>query len=253
MWDSSQGRNIRDKAIFVTDTDNPQVDIQPTWKCEIWMRDVDLQKPGSNKDSEVKPKIPEHKTCQAACAYDIHGKCTGMLSLERINILLHAYNQTKRINLHSTTQPPVQDAATEIVGLLQRYKFQMSLQHWEKARDFNMYCTSRHIMNSLQILALVTKQFASPLDFDPIYQAYWSENTRDTVFGASTNDFDTKFTGFFSFCHPNYCDYLLHSLVGHALQSANSTQGATATFLLLPDDWLGWSKNGYMTSVNVVP
>ena len=62
MWDSSQSQNIRDKAIFITDTDNPQVDIQPTWKCEIWMRDVDLQKPGSNKDSEGKPKIPEHIT-----------------------------------------------------------------------------------------------------------------------------------------------------------------------------------------------
>ena len=72
-------------------------------------------------------------------------------------------------------------------------------------------------MTSLQKWALVTKQkFASPLDFDPSYQAYWSENTRDTVFGASTNAFDTKFTGF-SFCHPNYCDYHLHSLVGHAL------------------------------------
>ena len=41
-----------------------------------------------------------------------------MLSLERLNILLHAYNQFKRIGLHSTTQPPVQDAAPEIVGLL---------------------------------------------------------------------------------------------------------------------------------------
>ena len=82
----------------------------------------------------------------------------------------------------------------------------------KKARDSKMYCTSRHIMASLQKRALVTKQkFASPLDFDPSYQAYWSENTRDTVFGASTNAFDTKFTGF-SFCHPNYCDYLLHSL-----------------------------------------
>ena len=76
-------------------------------------------------------------------------------------------------------------------------------------------------MTSLLQGALVTKQkFASPLDFDPSYQAYWSENTRDTVFGASTNAFDTKFTGF-SFCHPNYCDNLLHSLVGHALQSTN--------------------------------
>jgi hypothetical protein len=49
-----------------------------------------------------------------------------MLSLERLNILLHAYNKSKRIGLHSTTQPPVQDAATEIVGLLPIYKHQMS-------------------------------------------------------------------------------------------------------------------------------
>jgi len=74
-------------------------------------------------------------------------------------------------------------------------------------------------MTSLQKWALVTKQkFASPLDFDPSYQAYWSEISRDTVFGASTTAVDTKFTGF-SFCHPIYCNNLLHSLVGHALRS----------------------------------
>ena len=80
-------------------------------------------------------------------------------------ILLHAYNQTKRIDLHSTTQPPVQDAATEIVGLLQGYKFQMSSLNniGKKARDSNMYCTLRHIMTSLQKWALITKQkFAAP-------------------------------------------------------------------------------------------
>jgi len=42
MRDSSQGQNIRDKAIFVTDTVNPQVDTQPTWTWEIWVRNVDL-------------------------------------------------------------------------------------------------------------------------------------------------------------------------------------------------------------------
>jgi len=37
-------------------------------------------------------------------------------------------------------------------------------------------------MTSLQKWALVTKQkFASPLAFDPSYQAYWSENTRDSL------------------------------------------------------------------------
>ena len=123
MWDSSQSQNIRDKAIFATDTIHPQVDIQPTWKCEIWVRGVDLIRPGFNKDSEDEIKIPEHITCQAACAHDIYGKCTGMLSLERLNIWLHAYNQTKQFDLHNTTQPSVQDAATKIVGLLQRYIF----------------------------------------------------------------------------------------------------------------------------------
>jgi len=56
VWDSLQGQDIRDKAIFVMNTVNPQVDKQPTWKCEIWVRDVDLQKPGSNKTQRVNPK-----------------------------------------------------------------------------------------------------------------------------------------------------------------------------------------------------
>jgi len=92
---------------------------------------VDLLKPGSNKDSEGEPNILEHIICQAACICDIHGKCIGMLSLERLNILLHACNQSKRIGLHNTTQPPVLDKATEIEGLLQRYKrHELIKQHW---------------------------------------------------------------------------------------------------------------------------
>ena len=112
IWDSLQGQTNRDKAFFITDTVTPQ-DIQPTWKCEIWVRDVDLLKPGSNKDSEGEPIIPKHLICQAACVYDIQGKCTRMFSLERLNILLLAYNQSKRIGLHNTTQTLVLDAATE--------------------------------------------------------------------------------------------------------------------------------------------
>jgi hypothetical protein len=41
MWDSSQCQNIRDKIIFVKDTVNPQVDIQPTGNvrsgCGMWI------------------------------------------------------------------------------------------------------------------------------------------------------------------------------------------------------------------------
>jgi hypothetical protein len=76
------------------------------------------------------------------------------------------------------------------------------------------------------------------------------KNQRHRI-GASTNAFDTEFTGFF-FCHPIYCDCLLHALVRHALQAASCTQEAAATFLLL-FEWLGWSKNGYMCWINSHP
>jgi hypothetical protein len=48
----------------------------------------------------------------------------------------------------------------------------------KKVKDSNTYCTPRHITTSLKIgHYLVTKQqFASPLDFDPSYQAYWSDS-----------------------------------------------------------------------------
>ena len=158
-----------------------------------------------------------------------------MLSLECPNIFQHAYNQTKRIDLHSTTQPPVQDAATKLVGLIQICRFKMSSLNniGKKARDSNTYCSPRHITTSLQKWALITKQkFASPLDFDPNYQAYWSEITRDTVFGASTNALTINPQA--SFCHPNYCDYLLHSLVGRACTSISKLQSRSYSNIPAP-------------------
>jgi hypothetical protein len=47
---------------FITETVNPQVDIQPTWKWEIWVREGDLIRPGSHNDFEGELKIPEHRT-----------------------------------------------------------------------------------------------------------------------------------------------------------------------------------------------
>jgi hypothetical protein len=67
----------------------------------------------------------------------------------------------------------MQDAATEIAGLQQRHKLQMSSLSniGKKAKGSNTYYTPRHITTSLQRWTLVTKQkFARPLDFDPSYQ-----------------------------------------------------------------------------------
>jgi len=67
--------------------------------------------------------MPVLHTCklEAACIYTIDGKCTGMFTTERLSILLECYNAAKAVGLHMI-QLPVQDSATEIMGLLQRLK-----------------------------------------------------------------------------------------------------------------------------------
>eukprot|EP00983_Pelagomonas_calceolata_P056394 1144577-Pelagomonas_calceolata.AAC.8 len=57
-----------------------------------------------------------------ACIYNIHGKCIGMLTIERLQILLEAYEAAKMAGMHTTIQPPVQDTAPEVMGLLSRQK-----------------------------------------------------------------------------------------------------------------------------------
>jgi hypothetical protein len=86
------------------------------------MRDMGLLKPETNKNAEGESTNPDFKACRASyvCVYNIQGKCTGALSVVRLNNLLHAYNQTKQINIQSTMQPPVQDSTAKFVGMLQR-------------------------------------------------------------------------------------------------------------------------------------
>ena len=56
----------------------------------------------------------------AACICDTRGKCAGILTPDRLQILLQAYSAARLAGLHDTLQPPVQDEATEIMGLLHR-------------------------------------------------------------------------------------------------------------------------------------
>jgi len=79
---------------------------------------------------------------------------------------------------------------------------------------------------------------ASPLDFDPEFPHYWSEHPRDRVFGANTNAFSSRFSGF-SICHPIYHENTMLLATRHAICSAAVSTEETATFMLLPS----WNKN----------
>jgi hypothetical protein len=74
---------------------------------------------------------------------------------------------------------------------------------------------------------------ASHLDHDPKIPHYWSEHPRGKVFGANTNAFSSRFSGFF-ICHPIYDENMMLLATRHAIYSAAVGTEETATFMLPP-------------------
>eukprot|EP00983_Pelagomonas_calceolata_P037908 1136589-Pelagomonas_calceolata.AAC.2 len=127
-WLSTTGCAINMNVIFDFQPTNPQTNIMPTWKCEIIIRTVELLKQTQQRDpydeATVPAQMPELFTCESAFIYNTNGKCVGMLTIERLQSLLEAYEAAKKAGKHTTIQPPVQSTATEIMGLLARQKAQ---------------------------------------------------------------------------------------------------------------------------------
>jgi len=129
-----------------------------------------------------------------------------------------------------------------------------------KARYSNMYCTPRHITTSLQEWALVTKQkSASPLDLTLLTKPtgakipetqYLEQALMLSTQNSQDSPFATRNIATISCIH--LWDMHFNQQSHMQAHAHKCTQEATATFLLLPD-WLGWSKNGYMTWINDYP
>jgi len=64
--------------------------------------------------------LPEVHTDTVACIYNVDGKCKGMLTPERLNILRKAFDRAKCRGLHDHVQPPPISFASELVGLIAR-------------------------------------------------------------------------------------------------------------------------------------
>ena len=118
----------------------------PTWQCDIIIRSADLMMKGLHPDTcddiAMPAKMPEVTTSECACVYNTLGKCVGMLTIDRLRTLLEAYEASKEAGFHDTIQPPVQDPATEIMGLLSR----------QKAQQKNLFAQSKNIFNSNMLI-----------------------------------------------------------------------------------------------------
>eukprot|EP00983_Pelagomonas_calceolata_P121519 1160807-Pelagomonas_calceolata.AAC.4 len=133
----------------------------PTWQCDIIIRSVDLMKESLQPDTSVKvampAQIPEVTTSECACIYNAHGKCVGLLTVDRLKTLLKAFEAARRAGIHATTQPLVQDSATEIMGLLSRQRAQQKYisAKSRKVYNSNALITPPHIRSALHKWCMV--------------------------------------------------------------------------------------------------
>jgi hypothetical protein len=162
-----------------------------------------------------------------------------MLTPEHLNILQRAFDRAKCSSLHNHVQPPPISFASELVGLIARKDIATSIHTNKKIKDSFARILPSRITATFQKWALVTKEkTASPLDYDPKFPHYWSEHPRDKMFGANTNAFYSRFSGF-SICHPIYHENTILLATRHAIYSAAVSTKKTATFMLLPS----WNNN----------
>jgi hypothetical protein len=68
-----------------------------TGHCEYWITTIDLMnyQEKSTLSSPDDTMLPEVHNDTVACIYNVDGKCRGMLTPERLNILRKAFDQGK--------------------------------------------------------------------------------------------------------------------------------------------------------------
>jgi len=114
--------DLWNKVSFDIQPTNPQADITATGHCEYWITTIHLMK-YQEKDTLSSPDdtmLPEVYTDTVACIFNVDGKCKGMLTPERPNILRKAFDRAKCSGLHNHVQPPPISFASELVGLIAR-------------------------------------------------------------------------------------------------------------------------------------
>jgi len=89
--------DLWNKVSFDIQSTNPQADIMATGHCEYWITTIDLMnyQEKSTLSSPDDTMLPEVHNDTVACIYNVDGKCRGMLTPERLNILRKAFDQGK--------------------------------------------------------------------------------------------------------------------------------------------------------------
>jgi ribonuclease HI len=222
---------------------NPHTDIHPTGQHEVFIRPVLHRHDGVTSTTEI------------ACIYTPDGRCRHQVTVERAALLWtqFTYCLTHRPKLARRLKAGT--FAEELYKLMLRYENNSVIDQEQgtKVKLVNHWATPRPIYTVLQSLAGVTKErYASPLNYNPNMEMYWSVHQRDVLFGAKHDTYAYTRTGS-GVANPEYEDPEMNRSVAEAVWAAkHNGEEPTLEFHILPA-WTESSSTAYVNWLDQAP
>jgi exonuclease III/ribonuclease HI len=242
-YNTTMGDELRTKLQVDPQPLNPHTDIHPTGQYEVFVRPI-LQRHGRVTS-----------TTELACIYTPDGKCRHQVTVERAALLWAQFNYCLEQKPRLTRRLKAGTFAEELHKLMLRYENNSVINQQEGTRVklVNHWATPRRVYAVLQSLAGVTKErYASPLNYNPDMDLYWSVHKRDVLFGARHDTYAYTRTGS-SVANPEYEDPEMNKSVAEAVWAARNNRGEpTLEFHVLPA-WTDTSNTAYMNWLDQAP
>jgi ribonuclease HI len=242
-YDVTIGQALRNQLLIHTSAINPHTDIEPTGRHEVFIREVEMR---TDKQNWLKT---------LACIYTPDGKCHYTLTPERAAVLYSKYQQAMQYKPKLMRKLKAGSFAEELYALMCRYRDGSDIdssRHDDHIKLSNHWATPPELYDALQQLTGITKErFASPLNFNPKMQQYWSVHKRDQIFGARWDTYRYQWTGS-SVHNPEYEDPALNKNMATAVAAAQHTQAPVLGVHILPA-WTDSNRTSYMAWLSHYP
>ena len=182
-------------------TCNPQNDIKSTGDCELWNRQVDLIRPSpvqeTTHDSEqydtpsqppqaedwlTKVTLSKFQTLpEVTCVNGIDVKCSGIITPQRLSISQDAFLCSSSKHTHPAGSP-FPRPCYRISRTTSSTSTTFNDRHNTKAECSHFRALPTRYVTAFCNHALVTKErMASPLDFTPELQEFWTAHPRESI------------------------------------------------------------------------
>lgn len=222
---------------------NPHTDIHPTGRHEVFTREVEMCIDGQRWIKTL------------ACIYTPDGKCRYTLTPERAAILYKQYCHSSRYKPKMMKKLKAGSFPEEVYALMCRYRDGAQVRAQKSTRTVkikNHWATPPEIYEALRELTGITKErFASPLNYNPTFQMYWSAHKKDQIFGAKWDSYRYQWTGG-SVHNPEYEDEDLNKNIATAIAAARSTTAPVFGIHILPA-WSDANKTAYLAWLQHFP